>query len=142
MRPHLSISTNTALEISCGGGGAQSLYLRATCQNSGLELLITCVHLSVLGGRPVWYDALHLQELIGLVAPDDREAKSHVALLQARGQESALQLGGIPCKQGLLCRGETPYFRHSCDVKAFAPRSVSHFAMTGQFQGLDLPPDC
>ncbi len=66
--------------------------------------IITCVHLPVLSGGSVWYYTLHLQELVGLVASYDREAKSHVALLQACRQERALQLGWVPRKQWLLCR--------------------------------------
>lgn len=64
----------------------------------------TCVHLSVLGGRPFRDHALHLQELVGLVPPDDGEPEAHVALLQGRRQEAALQLGGVPREQRLLCR--------------------------------------
>lgn len=93
----------TALPLRVGSLFNLSFIFRAPCQNSGRQLVITCVHLSVLSGGPIWDDALHLQELVGLVAPDDREAKSHVALLQGRRQESSLQLGGIPCEQGLLC---------------------------------------
>lgn len=45
--------------------------------------MITCVHLSILGSWAFWYHALHLQELIGLIPPYNRETESHVALLQS-----------------------------------------------------------
>lgn len=100
-------NNEASLEHFHGHGNGESAAVLVVClfiQKSVLWLESTCVHLSVLSGRPVWNDALHLQELVRLVAPDDREAEAHVALLQGRRQESALQLGWIPCKQGLLCR--------------------------------------
>ena len=64
---------------------------------------VTGVHLAVLRGRALRDDALHLQELVGLVTPDDGEPEAHAALVERSGQEAALQLGGVPGEQGLLC---------------------------------------
>lgn len=81
-------------------------FPQANCQHPAVEHMITGVHLSVLSGGSFWYYALHLQELVGFVTSYNCEAKSHIALLQGRWQEGALQLGRVPRKQRLLCRGE------------------------------------
>src|SRR4029434_10022909 len=64
---------------------------------------LTSSHLGVLCCRSVRYDALDLEELVGLVSADDGEAEPHGALLQRSGQEAALQLGGVPRERRLLC---------------------------------------
>ena len=64
---------------------------------------VTGVHLGVLRSRAFWDDALHLQELVRLVAPDDGEPEAHAALVERSGQEAALQLGWVPGEQRPLC---------------------------------------
>lgn len=98
--------------------GHQSFYFEPLVSGAGARFFTenppggggvrdrTCGHLCVRGGRPVRDDALDLQELVRLVSPDDGEAEAHAALLQRRGQEAALQLGGVPREQGLFCKGQ------------------------------------
>lgn len=60
--------------------------------------IITRVHFPILSSRSIWYYTFHLQELIGLIAPNNCKSKSHVALLQGCRQEGALQLGWVSRK--------------------------------------------
>lgn len=47
-----------------------------------VEILLTRSHLVVVGGRAVAQHVFHLQELVGSVASNDREAKALWALFQ------------------------------------------------------------
>lgn len=64
--------------------------------------MLTGVHLAVLSSWTVRDDTLDLQELVRLIPANDGEAEAHVALLQRRGQEVALQLGGVSRERRFL----------------------------------------
>ena len=81
----------------------------------------TCLHLAVHGGRPVQHQTLDLQELVRLVATDDGEAEPAAALLQLGVDEGSLQLGRVPCEEGLPSCGTTHcYIKHGVGERAVA----------------------
>lgn len=59
---------------------------------------LTRCNLVVMGRRAIPQHVLHLQELVGPVAPDYGEAESQGALPEGGADDGPLQLGGVPCE--------------------------------------------
>lgn len=71
---------------------AYSQSTRQSVVHSSPSSSPTCLHLAIQSSRSVEDQALDLQELVGLVSPDDREAEPAAALFQLGVDKGSLQL--------------------------------------------------